>query len=339
MICGVVGPTRMASGQSATSVVLGEAVRRGSTSRVRVELKAQGLLRPGLPPGKVAAEARLPKPRSLDVQTRLVFSERVVDLDEGSGDRSGDGGHDRRVAGRPRKVVRHVIQAASAVNGEVRPMSAMLRPEVALLVAERRRQEGPVVVVSPAGPLTRSELELVQAVGDPLALGDLLPGGAVGVGRHWRVGEAAAQVLSGYDAITANELDASLESVDGTKARIRIHGRIEGSVMGGQGLITCEGLVTLRSPDGLDRPARGEPFRDPAPRPDRAGPGPEEHADHDPASRTAPRHALRRRAGQALPGDHPEERAAAGDSPRTARRPCSTTGTGTASGTTPSWSS
>jgi hypothetical protein len=244
ILSAVSGSVGIASGQSATTVVLGEAVRRGSTSRVRVELKAQGLLRPGLPPGTASAEARLPKPRSLDVQTRLVFSERVVDLDEGPA--AAPGTADRSASrGRPRKVVRYVIQAASAVNGEIRPMSAMLRPEMALLVAERRRQDGPVVVVSPSGPLTRSELELVQAVGDPLAMGDLLPGG---------VGESAARGLTGYDAISANTMDASLESVDGTKARIRIQGRIEGSVMGGQGQIGCEGLVTFdRQMGWIDR--------------------------------------------------------------------------------------
>ena len=144
MFSAVSGTCRMAAGQSATSVVLGEAVRRGSTSRVRIELKAQGLLRPGLPPGSVPAEARLPKPRSLDVQTRLIFSERVIELDQGpataSGKVDGSGGTaDRSESrGRPRKVVRHVLQAASAINGEVRPMATVLRPEVALLVAERR---------------------------------------------------------------------------------------------------------------------------------------------------------------------------------------------------------
>jgi hypothetical protein len=260
MLSAVTGFSNLASGQSAPTVVLGEAVRRGSTSRVRVELKAQGLLRAGLPPGNNSAEARLPKPQSLDVETRLVFSERVVDLEEapataaGTADPRGPTADRSASRGRPRKVVRHVIQAASAVNGDVRPMSAMLRPEMALLVAERRQREGPVVVVSPAGPLTRSELELVQAVGDPLALGDLLPGGAIGVGRSWRVGEAAAQVLSGYDTITANALEAALESVDGTKARFRLHGRIEGSVMGGQGAIACEGYVTFdRQMGWIDR--------------------------------------------------------------------------------------
>jgi hypothetical protein len=247
------------SAQSSEGILLREAVRRGSTSRVRIELKAQGLYRPGLPPEKVSGESRLPKPRSLDVQTRLIFSERVLDFEEDSTPgaekdsrtRRSDG---RTSRGRPRKVVRHVIQAAAAINGEVRPFATILRPEVSLLVAERRRQNGPVVVVSPTGPLTRPELEVVQAIGDPLALSDVLPGGTVGIGQHWRVGPLAAQTVSGYDLITANELDASLQSIDRAKVRIQLHGRIEGSANGGKGLITCEGTVTFdRQVGWIDR--------------------------------------------------------------------------------------
>jgi hypothetical protein len=238
---------RFAWGEPGTSVVLNEAMRRGSASRVRIELRAQGLFRPGLPPGKVSADARLPKPLSLDVQTRLVFSERVLELgaDEAAGAvRSGAPGAagDR---GRARKVVRHVLQAASAINGEVRPTSAVLRPEVSLLVAERRQRGGPVVVVSPAGPLTRSELEVVQAVGDPLALTELLPPGPVVPGQSWGVGDPAALVLSGYDVIATNKLIARLELCDDTLARIRIQGRIEGSALGGTGVMSCDGSLTF----------------------------------------------------------------------------------------------
>jgi hypothetical protein len=141
-------------------------------------------------------------------------------------------------------VARHVIQAASAINGEIRPTSAAVRPEVAFLVAERRQRDGPVVVVSPAGPLTRSELELVQAVGDPLALADALPTAPVGLGQRWRVGDLAAQAISGYDVLTSNALEATLESVDGARARVRIKCRVEGSALGGTGLMTCEGSLT-----------------------------------------------------------------------------------------------
>jgi hypothetical protein len=138
-----------------------------------------------------------------------------------------------------------VIQAASAINGEIRPTAAAVRPEVALLVAERRHRDGPVVVVSPAGPLMRSELELVQVAGDPLALADALPGGPVGLGQHWRVGDLAAQAVSGYDVVTSNAVDATLESLDGARARVRIRGRIEGSALGGAGVVTCDGFLTF----------------------------------------------------------------------------------------------
>src|SRR5262245_303653 len=106
---------RLAAGKPETSVVLGEAMRPGSTSRVRIELKAQGLFRPGLPPGAVAAEATMPKPLALDVQTRLVYSERVLELveDEVPGAlRTGNAGAAARAraeaSGRARKVARHV---------------------------------------------------------------------------------------------------------------------------------------------------------------------------------------------------------------------------------------
>ncbi|HZW29538.1 MAG TPA: hypothetical protein VFF52_02460 [Isosphaeraceae bacterium] len=244
--------TPLTAGQPATSLVLGEAMRRGSTARVWIELKGQGLFRPGLPPGPVAAAARMPKPLALDVQTRLVYSERVLELVEDAVpgarravDAGSSTGPPAGASGRARKVVRHVLQAASAINGEVRPTSAAIRPEVGLLVAERRDRDEPVVVVSPAGPLTRSELELVQTVGDPLALADLLPGAPVRLGEHWRVGERAAQAVSGYDVLTTNALDATLESLDDTRARVRLKGRVEGTALGGAGLMNCEGFLTF----------------------------------------------------------------------------------------------
>jgi hypothetical protein len=244
------GTAVLASGDVDRRFLLKEAVARGCGSRVRIDLKAEGWFRPGLPPGKASAEVRLPKPLALNVQTRLVFSERVVEIGGDLKFRPENGSRPVGAAGPlaqrgpARKVVRHVIQAASAINGEIRPTSAELRPEVSLLVAEQRGPDG-IVVVSPSGPLTRGELELVQTVGDPLALSDVLSAAPVELGHRWRVGTSAAQTLSGYDSITANGLDAVLESADGTKARVRVHGRIEGSALGGAGTMTCEGFLTF----------------------------------------------------------------------------------------------
>jgi hypothetical protein len=238
----------LAYSQPSGTVILGEAVPPGSFSRVRIELSARGLFRPGLEPNKMTTQAEMPKPLSIDVQSRLFFYERVLELAEDA--MAIKAGPDREASGpqrgRPRKVARHVIQAAAAVTGEkIRSRATSLRPGVALLVAERRRHDGPVVVISPLGPLTRSELELVEVEGDPLALADLLPYGPVGVGKSWRVGEAAAEGISGYDVITANVLDATVESCDEARVKVRLHGRIEGSLQGAPGLMTCDGVLTF----------------------------------------------------------------------------------------------
>ena len=243
--------------QAPQAVELREVMRSGSSSRVQVELKAQGLYRPGLPPASGADGAEMPKPRELDVQTRLIFHERIVAVGPDalivpSGGRAAKPSNPP--AGGSLSVVRHVVQAAAAINGEVRPTAAVLRAEVALLVAQKRDRGWPVVVFSPAGPLTWSELEVVQGVGDPLALGDLLPETKVAPGDRWKVRDAAAKVMSGYDTITANNLEAMLESLDETKARIRLKGRVEGSAYGGRGAIGCDGFATFdRAAARLDR--------------------------------------------------------------------------------------
>jgi hypothetical protein len=225
-------------------------MRAGTTTRAQIETKAKGLYRPGLPPGNATREARMPKPLAVEIESRFVFDERIVEI-EGSGvarvARSGqvNAAAYEPESGRALRAVRHVIQAASAINGEVRQTAALIRPEVSLLVAARRDRDGTVVVVSPAGPLTWYELELVQGLGDPLVLTDLLPEKRVTVGDRWRVGDGAAKAVSEYDTLTSNKLEASLESIDDARARFRLKGQIQGSARGGPGKITCEGFMTF----------------------------------------------------------------------------------------------
>src|SRR5262245_44970335 len=85
-------------------VTLRESPQTGETTRVLVTLKAEGLYRPGPPPG-AATKAAPPKPLTLKVETRVEFHERVVKVDPN---------------GRVRRALRKVAQAASAINGEIR---------------------------------------------------------------------------------------------------------------------------------------------------------------------------------------------------------------------------
>ena len=234
----------VAGGEPASgSVVLREPARGGECTRVQIELKAEGLFQPGLPP-QAAAEARLPKPLSLEVQTRSRFRERL--LGEGFW---GAGRGDRRPAeaspprGLVARSVRWVEEAASAIQGDVRPTASRLRAELSLLVVGRSEPGGEVVVASPAGPLTRSELELVQGVGDPLVLPDLLPQQPVASGESWKVPASALPALTGYDTVQSSSLEATLASVADDSARILLKGTVAGSVLGGPGSMECEGQL------------------------------------------------------------------------------------------------
>src|SRR4051794_32064895 len=74
---------------SESAIVLRERGREDSCTQVRIELKAEGLFRPGLPAGSTGVEVRMPKPLALDVKTRLVFIERL--LDDKAGSETGQG--------------------------------------------------------------------------------------------------------------------------------------------------------------------------------------------------------------------------------------------------------
>jgi len=220
------------------AVELREALRAGSCTQVRIELKAEGLFRPGLPPSSVAAEAKLPKPLSLDIATRLIFNERILNAAS-----EPDGSGKEQPYRSPTMALRWVVQAASAINGEIRPTASLLRPGLSLLVAERTSAEGALVVVSPAGPMTRAELELVEGLGDPLLLPDLLPMKPVEKGQSWKLPNSAVFALTEYDTLKSTTVEATLEELDENAARIRLKGEVRGSAHGGAGTITCEGFA------------------------------------------------------------------------------------------------
>ena len=220
-----------AAASAAAPVELRESARVKPTTRVTVNLKAEGKYNPAGSPGTTQPA----KPLALRVESELVFIERVMATDQ---------------AGRGGRSVRRVTRAASAVNGEVRSRSESLRAEVALLVAEVNAL-GDVVVYSPLGPLTRSELEIVQGPGDPLSLGGLLPTGPVAVGARWKVGDASARALSGYDVVSSNGLEATLESADAARAKVWLRGELRGSALGGEGTMACDGSFHFDRKGGL----------------------------------------------------------------------------------------
>ena len=220
----------VALGLAAASAGLddGVSLREGDppATRALIEMKAQGESRPELPPGSPEG-AVPPPPIPLKIEARLDVFERVIA---------------RKPDGSPRRAARRVVEAASAIGGPGASLFS-IRPEVALLIADRR--DLGTVVFSPGGPLTRWELEMVQVPGDPLALGGLLPSKPVKLGDKWPVSAESARNLTDYDALTSNGLEAKLESLDDARAVVRIGGEVRGSTRGGVGLMGFSGKLVF----------------------------------------------------------------------------------------------
>ncbi len=207
-------------------VLLRESHDSASTSRVQVGLKGEGLFLQAAPPG--ATKAQVPKPLTLKVEVRLEYLDRVIKLAD---------------SGRPSRSARRIIRAGSAINGEVRTFATAIRPSVAIVIAESK-PDG-ILLFSPGGPFSQSELEMLEVPADPLVLGDLLSDKPVATGDRWTVGNAAAMALSSYDTVQKNALEASLESLDDAKAVVKLTGEVNGSRLAGDGTIKVEGSFTL----------------------------------------------------------------------------------------------
>jgi hypothetical protein len=142
------------------------------------------------------------------------------------------------------RAARLVESGEVAIDVKDRPMRKATRSERAILIAEERGGDG-VRVFSPSGPLTRSELDLVETPADPLVLGRLLPDRAVGVGDTWEPSAATIKAMTEYEALATTSVRARVESMDEATARIRLAGDVRGAVRGGEGTTTLEGVLTF----------------------------------------------------------------------------------------------
>jgi hypothetical protein len=112
------------------------------------------------------------------------------------------------------------------------------------LVAAQGRQDG-VELYSPAGLMTRDEVDLLKIPGDSLAALALLPPGAVEVGDDWKPGHWVNQSLTGLEAVIKSELTCTLKSADDRQATVSFEGEIEGAISGAATTITLNGTYVF----------------------------------------------------------------------------------------------
>ena len=166
-----------------------------------------------------------------------------------------DGGPVRRVKTSAQATLNYderTLEYTSTDAGPLRSIrcyqkvAATLRPENDIKQRTLRDQRMTIGVLieppratfySPAGPLTRDELDLVDLFGNSLLLDRLLPEKAVAVGERWKHSPNLAGALLGLDVVAQSDLQSTLVSVAQGVARMEISGHVEGTLEGASGSI------------------------------------------------------------------------------------------------------
>lgn len=183
-------------------VQLAEAPVAGDCARYSVELDLTGKL--------IVTQDGAKELIPLAAKARHVFAERTLAAADGL----------------PARSARHYdIAAASAVVGGDKSDRALSNDRALIVVL--RNSDG-TFCFSPAGPLTRDELDLVTEHFNPQCLAGLLPGKAVNVGDTWTVSSAAAQTACQFDGLIKNGLTGKLTAAANGLATFTIEGTAEG---------------------------------------------------------------------------------------------------------------
>lgn len=183
-------------------VVLGETPTAGDCFRYSVELELAGKL--------IVTQEGAKESIRLEAKAKHLFAERTLGVADGL----------------PTRSARYYEGAgASAVVGGEKVDRAL--PEDRRLVVAVRSSEGPFCF-SPAGPLTRDELDLIAEHFNPQCVAGLLPNKAVNVGDTWEVTPAAAQAACLFDGLLKNGLVGKLTGVANGAATFTIEGTAEG---------------------------------------------------------------------------------------------------------------
>src|SRR5262245_11594117 len=172
----VIAPAGLAQTQSLT-----DAPRAGDCTRYDLALTLKGEVRVARD-GKTVA---LPMTATAAHQ----FTERILDAKE---------------KGLPTKVARWYDLAKSTVTVDGSPSVKSLREERRLMVAQRDPDR--LTCYSPAGPLTRDELELAGEHFDTLAITGILPEKDVKVGDSWPLPNEAVVALCQFEALVSHDV-------------------------------------------------------------------------------------------------------------------------------------
>ena len=128
------------------------------------------------------------------------------------------------------KAARHYGVAEAKIQIKSTEMKQSLRNERRLLVIQHKGEDA--TLFSPIGPLTREELELVDAPGSSTVLAAILPAKKTAIGDGWKLNNQTVARLLGLEAVSEQDVVAKLTKVEDSLAIFSLDGKITGAVGG-----------------------------------------------------------------------------------------------------------
>jgi hypothetical protein len=137
--------------------------------------------------------------------------------------------------------IRHYAQAEAHLKMRDTELNHLLRDERKLIGVAGSSSRA--TLYSPLGPLTRDELELVEAPASGLALAALLPNRTLKVGADWKLDDDVVSRLLNLEAISQQSIVLTLDSVKEGVAISSIEGKVAGAVGGVSSDIEVKGKL------------------------------------------------------------------------------------------------
>jgi hypothetical protein len=128
------------------------------------------------------------------------------------------------------RSMRQYRKCEAKIRIQDKEITHALRADRQLLACSRAKDR--VVLVSPLGPLTREELELVEAPFQSILLSELLPDHSVKPGETWTIPDGTLQAIFSLDAINQQQVIATFKEVKEGVALVELAGRLSGAAEG-----------------------------------------------------------------------------------------------------------
>lgn len=183
--------------------------QQGELSRVQVALQVGGDL-------NLVDDKGKPSSLPMSVVANLAYDEALLSLDP---------------AGKPTRSVRYYDDVRAVIKIHEGGEKPVLDPNRRLIVAERPAK-GVCQLYSPAEPLKREELDLIDVPGSSLVLEDLLPEEPVASGESWKITDATLAALLCLDAVSWCDSSGILGDIKDGVAEIAVGGTLSGAVGG-----------------------------------------------------------------------------------------------------------